>query len=89
MVSRSSYRLKSKEKNKYCVCVESRKMVQVILFAKQKQRHREQCVDAQGERDGGGMNREIGTDIYTLLILCVKWTANESLMYSPGNSVMT
>ena len=33
---------------------------------------------------GGGMNWEIGIDIYTLL--CIKWVANENLLYSTGNS---
>ena len=28
-----------------------------------------------------GMNWEIGTDIYTLLILCVKYITNENLLY--------
>ena len=54
-----------KEKNKYRIMslnVESRKMLQVNLFAKQKQRHRcrEQTYGYQG-----GMNGEIGVDIYT------------------------
>ena len=29
-------------------------------------------MDTKGERGGGGMNWEIGTDIYTVLILCIK-----------------
>ena len=54
-----------KEKNKYRIMslnVESRKMLQVNLFAKQKQSHRcrEQTYGYQG-----GMNGEIGVDIYT------------------------
>ena len=32
----------------------------------------------------GGMNWEIGIDIYTLL--CIKQITNESLLYSTGNS---
>ena len=32
----------------------------------------------------GGMNREMGTDIYTLL--CIKQVTNENLLYSSGNS---
>ena len=35
---------------------------------------------------GCGMNWEIGIDIYTLLILCIKWITNENLLYSTGNS---
>lgn len=42
----------------------------------------------KGKGAGGGMNRETEADIYTLLILCVKQTA-ESLPYSTGNSVVT
>ena len=34
----------------------------------------------------GGMNREIGTDIYSLL--CIKELANENLLCSTGNSVL-
>ena len=46
----------------------------MISFAKQKQRHRreEQTLDTKGERGRGGMNWEIGVDIYTLLILCIE-----------------
>ena len=29
---------------------------------------------------------EIWIDIYTLLILCLKWITNENLLYSTGNS---
>ena len=46
-------------------------MVQMILFVKQKWRHRE-CVDTEGDGVEFGMNWEIGIDIYTLLILCIK-----------------
>ena len=49
------------------------------LFAKQKQRHRcrEQTYGYQGGK-GGGMNWEIGIDIYTLL--CIKQITNENLL---------
>ena len=33
----------------------------------------------------GGMYWEIGTDIYTLLILCIKYITNENLLYSSEN----
>ena len=39
------------------------------------------------EEGRGGMNWEIGIDIYTLLILCIKQITNENLLYSTGNSV--
>ena len=47
-------------------------MVEINLFAKQKQRHRcrEQTYGYQGGEGEGGMNWEIETDIYTLL--CIK-----------------
>ena len=35
---------------------------------------------------GGGRKWETGIDIYTLLLLCVKWITNENLPYSAGNS---
>ena len=50
--------------------VEPRKMVQMNWFAGQKLRHRcrEQTYGHQGGKvGGGGMNWEIGVDIYTLM----------------------
>ena len=35
---------------------------------------------------GGGMNWEIGIDIYTLI--CIKWITNKNLLYSTGNSTL-
>ena len=37
----------------------------------------------RGKREGG-MNWEIGIDIYTLLILCMKQMTNENVLYSSG-----
>ena len=37
---------------------------------------------------GGAMNWEIGIDIYTLLILCIRQITHENLLYSSGNSVL-
>ena len=34
---------------------------------------------------GSGNNWEIGMDIYTLLILFIKYITNENLLYSTGN----
>ena len=34
---------------------------------------------AGGRGGGGGMNWEIGIDIYTLI--CIKWIANKNLLY--------
>ena len=42
-------------------------------------------MDTKGE-GGGGMNWEIGIDIYTLLTLCIKQITNENLLYNTGNS---
>ena len=64
-------------------------MVQMNLSAKQKLRHRrrEQTYGCQGgKRGGGGMNWEVGTDIYTLL--CIKQVTNENLLHSTGNYSM-
>ena len=49
--------------------MESRKMVQINLFVKQKQSHRrrEQTYGYQGR--ASGMNPEIGTDIHALLCI--------------------
>ena len=62
-------------------------MVQMILAAKQKQKQR--C----REQRGGRMNWDVGMDMYTLRILCIKQRTNENLLYSTGNparcSVMT
>ena len=55
------------------------------LFTKQKQSHRcrKEIYGYQGVR-GGGINWEIGIDIYTLLY--IKQITNKNLLYSTGNS---
>ena len=55
------------------------------LSAKQKQRQRcrEQIMNTKGG-NWGGMNWEIGTDIYTLQ--CIEQKTNENLLRSTGNS---
>ena len=65
--------------------MESRKMVQMNLSAKQKQSHRcrEQTYGHQGGKalgggDGGVMNWVIGIDMYTLM--CIKWRTNKKLL---------
>ena len=64
-------------------------MVQMNQFAGQKLRYRsrEQTYGHQGGKvagvDGGGMNWEIGVDIYTLI--CIKWVTNEKLLYKKIN----
>ena len=40
-----------------------------------------------GLQEGEGVGW-IGTDIYTLLILCIKWTTNENLLYRTGTSTL-
>ena len=50
------------------------------------QTYGEQMYGYQGGKGGCGRNWEIGIDIYTLLILCVKQITNENLLYSTGNS---
>ena len=57
------------------------------LFTKQKQSHRcrKQTYGYQGGKAGvGGINWEIGIDIYT--ILYIKQITNKNLLYSTGNS---
>ena len=44
----------------------------MILFAKQKQTDVEnKCMNTKREKEGGN-NWEIGIDLYTLLIVCIK-----------------
>ena len=62
------HEVSQKEKNKYCILMlhmESRKMVQMNVFAGQEERHRcrEWMCGHMGEREGG-MNWEFRTDIY-------------------------
>ena len=60
-------------------------MVQMNLFAKQKQTHRlREGTYGYGGKLGGGIVREFGSDMYTLLYL--KWITNKDLLYSTGNS---
>ena len=62
-------------------------MIQMNLFTNQKQTHRlrEGTYGYQGGRVGrGGIIREFGIDMYTLLYL--EWIANKDLLYSTGNS---
>ena len=57
------------------------------LSTKQKQsyRCRRQTYSYQGVKRGGGINWEIGIDIYTLLY--IKQITNKDLLYSTGNSI--
>ena len=41
------------------------------------------CVNTKG-KIGGGMNWEIGIDVYTLLILYIRYITNENLLYNIG-----
>ena len=41
-------------------------------------------MDTEGENFG--VNWEIGVEIYVLVIICIKYIANENLLYSTGNS---
>ena len=40
----------------------------------------------KGERGGVGGIRRLGLTNNTLLILCIKWTTDENMLYSTGNS---
>ena len=45
-----------------------KKKIQMNLFTKQKQTHRlRELMVTRGEESGGGIVRELGTDMYTLL----------------------
>ena len=63
---------------------ESRKMVQMSLFAGQesRQRHREWMCGHRAV--GSGMNREPGIDVFALP--CAKQIASGNLLYSTGGS---
>ena len=67
--------------------MESRKIAQIILCAKQKQeyRYREQIDGYQGESGVGGT----GMDTHTLLTLWIKQIANENILLSTGNLLNT
>ena len=56
------------------------------LFTKQKQSHRcrKKSYGYQGGK-GGGINWEIGIDIYTLI--CIKWITNKNLLYKKINKI--
>ena len=68
-------------------------MVQMNWFAGQKLRHRcrEQMYGHQGGKaaggwgGGGGMNWEIGIDIYTLIY--IKWITNKNPLYKKINKI--
>ena len=41
--------------------------------------------ESGGGRGGGGMNWEIGIDMYTLM--CIKWMTNKNLLYKKINKI--
>ena len=55
----------------------------LIYKAEIETRRREQMYGYQGGK-GSGINWDIGIDIYTLLILCIKYLTNENLLCSTG-----
>ena len=80
-----------KEKNEYCIltliCEIQKKCIDELTY-KAKNRDtdvQDKQMDAKWGRRGG-MNWEIGIDIYTLLILCIKLIIKENLLYSTGNA---
>ena len=60
-------------------------MVQINQFPEQKLRRRcrEQKYGHKGGKTGwgggGGINLEVGIDIYT--VICIKWITNKNLLY--------
>ena len=52
-------------------------------------RNRDTDIQTSSGGRASGMNQEIGIDIYTLLILCVKQIISENLLRSTGNSTQS
>ena len=68
--------------------MEFRKMLQMFLFAKQKQGQTQRKKTwIPREKGWGGINRNIMIDIYTLLILCVKQITNENILCPQGTQL--
>ena len=84
----SQSEVSQKKKNKYGISMHNiqnlEEMTQMNLFAKQKQRHRhrEKTWTPKGGI-GGGMNYEIGIDIYTLLLLLLSHVSRVRLCETP------
>ena len=62
-------------------------MIQMNLFTKSKQTHRlqKQTMVTKGERGGGGINQEVGINIYTPTYM--KQIINNDLLYTTGDSI--
>ena len=84
-VIQSEVRQKEKNTVQYHFYVESKKMAEMNLLAKQKQSHRYNK-QTFGDQMRGCGSREIqtGTDIYTLL--CIQQITHESLLLGTGSS---
>ena len=54
-------------------------MIQINLFTKEKQTHREQIYGYWGKGWRGGIVRDFGMDMYRLLYL--KWITDKDLLY--------
>lgn len=54
------------------------------IQVREADRRREQTRTPAGERGGGGMNWDAGSDIFTLP--CIKYVTNGKLLDSTGNS---
>ena len=85
ILSEASQTQKEKYRMMSLTCGIFKKLIQMNLLTKQKQTHRgrKQTWLPRG-RVGGGIVREFGIDMYTLLYL--KWITNKDLLYSTGNS---
>ena len=68
--------------------VESREKILMILFAKQKSkhRHRERMYGYQAGMGRVVLDWEIGIDRY--MLLCITYITNKNLLYSTGNYSM-
>ena len=64
-----------KEKNEYCILklnIECKKWYRLSYLQNSNRDTENKCKDTKEGRGWGGRNREIGIDLYTLLILCIK-----------------
>ena len=62
--------------------------LQADAFTVGATREAQQCIRIAKPAKWHALNGEMGTDTYTLLILCIKRITSEKLLYSSGNSTL-
>ena len=79
-----------KEKNEYCalthICGIQYNGTGELVCKAEIESQMQRTNEYQGGEGQGGMNWEMGTDIFTLLIQSIRQITNEDLLYSTGNS---